>query len=138
MALVAAGQRPEAIDRLFGALSALGERGDEAAGDWAAYNERLARRASHSTVTATSDARLRWWVGITLAIVVTVALGYWTFRRIVVPLRSMETSVKAIAAGDYAQEVPFTKVTDEIGCLARSVAVLKQSGEAMVEHRWLS
>src|SRR5206468_2392645 len=119
-------------------LPALGERGHKVATAWADHNERLARQASRSTVTATGDARFRWWVGITLAIVVTVALGYWTFRRIVVPLRSMETSVEAIAAGDYAQEVPFTKATDEIGSLARSVQVLKQSAEAMAEHRWVS
>ena len=59
-------------------------------------------------------------------------------RRIVLPLRAVETSVKAIAAGNYAQEVPFTQATDEIGSLARSVEILKQSAEAMAEHRWVS
>src|SRR4029077_6708677 len=45
---------------------------------------------------------------------------------------------KAIAAGDYAQEVPFTQAADEIGSLARSVEILKRSAEAMAEHRWVS
>ena len=56
----------------------------------------------------------------------TVGLGIYTLRRIVVPIRSLEASVKAIAGGDCAQSVPFTKATDEIGGLARSVEVLKK------------
>src|SRR5262245_36764263 len=134
----ATGKRQEALDRLFELLPVLGERSHKVSGDWAEHNERLAREASRSTVTATSDARTRWWTANVLAVVVSAALGYWTFRRIVVPLRSVETSVKTIAAGDYAQEVPFTQATDETGSLARSVQVLKQSAEAMAEHRWVS
>jgi two-component system, sensor histidine kinase and response regulator len=53
-------------------------------------------------------------------------------------LALLEASVKAIAAGDYAQAVPFTESTDEVGSLARSVENLKQSAEAMAEHRWVS
>src|SRR5262249_44159070 len=83
-------------------------------------------------------ARWKWWAANVLAVAVTVALGFWTFRRIVVPLRAVETSVKAIAAGDYEQAVPFTQETDETGSLARSVEVLKRSAEAMAEHRWVS
>src|SRR5262249_518446 len=128
----------QALDRAFETLAPLGSRTHKTAGDWVEHNERLAREASRSTVTTTSDARWKWWLANALAVVVTVALGYWTFRRIVVPLQSVETSVKAIAAGDYTQEVPFTQATDETGSLARSVSVLKQSAEAMAEHRWVS
>src|SRR5262245_47500052 len=138
MTLVAAGQRQEALDRVFGTLPALGQRTHVVSGEWAAHNERLAREASRSTVTTTSDARWKWWVANALAVVVSVVLGYWTFQRIVVPLRSMETSVKAIAAGDYSQDVPFTQASDEMGSLARSVRIVKQSAEAMAEHRWVS
>ena len=53
-------------------------------------------------------------------------------------LALLEASVKAIAAGDYALAVPFTESTDEVGSLARSVGALKQSAEAMAEHRWVS
>jgi PAS domain S-box-containing protein len=138
IALAAAGQRQEALDRLFDTLPALGERSRKVSGEWVEHNERLAREASRSTVTSTSEARWKWWVANALAAVVSVALGYWTFRRIVLPLRSVETSVKAIAAGDYAHEVPFTQAADETGNLARSVQVLRQSAEAMAEHRWVS
>ena len=39
--------------------------------------------------------------------------------------------------GDYEQEVPFTRATDETGGLARSVDVLKQGAAAMDEQRWV-
>jgi two-component system sensor histidine kinase/response regulator len=135
---VAAGKRQDALDRMFELLPILGERAHQVSGDWAAHNEHLAREASRATVTATTDARFRWWLATTLAVLLTAPLGFWTVRRIVAPLVSLESSVKAIAAGDYGQEVPFTQGTDEIGSLARSVNVLKQSAEAMAEHRWVS
>src|SRR5262245_57357006 len=138
IALQAAGERQKALDLAFETLPPLGVRTHKSSGEWVEHNERLARDGSHSTVTATRDARWKWWLANVLAVVVTVSLGFWTFRRIVVPLRAVETSVKAIAAGDYAQEVPFTQASDEIGSLARSVQVLKQSAEAMAEHRWVS
>src|SRR5262249_46208600 len=78
MALVAAGQRQEALDRIFGTLRALGQRSHTVSGEWVEHNERLAREASRSTVTATSDARTKWWVANALAVVVTVALGFQT------------------------------------------------------------
>ena len=56
MALVAAGQRQEALDRVFNTLPALGERNHKVFGEWAEHSERLARDASRSTVTTTSDA----------------------------------------------------------------------------------
>jgi CHASE3 domain sensor protein len=56
MALVAAGQRQEALDRVFNTLPALGERSHKVSGEWAEHHEPLARDASHSTVTTTSDA----------------------------------------------------------------------------------
>jgi PAS domain S-box-containing protein len=138
IALQAAGERQKALDRSLETLPPLGERAQKTAGEWVEHNERLARDGSRLTVTATRDARWKWWLANALAVVVTIALGFWTFRRIVVPLRSVETSVKAIAAGDYAQDVPFNQATDEVGSLARSVEVLKRSAEAMAEHRWVS
>src|SRR6185369_6597955 len=64
-------------------------------------------------------------------------LGFLTFSRIVHPIRSLETSVKSIAGGDYTKPVPFTRATDETGGLARSVDVLKQGAAAMDEQRWV-
>ena len=138
MELMKSGQRRETLDHAFAVLPKLGERSHKVSGEWADHNERLAREANRATLTAASDARIKWWLGIALAAAFAAVLGYVTFRSIVVPLRSLRTSVKAIAAGDYAQDVPLTDAKDEIGSLARSVQVLKQSAEAMAEHRWVS
>jgi two-component system, sensor histidine kinase and response regulator len=138
MDLAAAGQRSEAINRFFGTLPALGDRSQKVAAEWTEHNDRLAREASSATVSTTHEARTKWWIGNVLAVLITGALGLWTLRRIVHPLRATEAAVKAIAAGDYAQEVPFTGATGEVGSLARSVQALKQSAEAMAEHRWVS
>ena len=64
-------------------------------------------------------------------------LGFVSFFRIVKPIQALESSVKSIAAGDYAKEVPFTTARDETGGLARSVDVLKQGAAAMDEQRWV-
>jgi PAS domain S-box-containing protein len=138
IALVADGKRAEAIERILTSMPALASRIQQVSGEWIDHNERLAHEASEQTVVAASDARWKWWLAAAAAVVITVGLGIITFRRIVVPLQALDTSVKAIAAGDYEQEVPFTKATDEIGSLARSVGVLKKSAEAMAEHRWVS
>ena len=53
------------------------------------------------------------------------------------PIRALDASVRAIAAGEYSKEVPFTGATDETGGLARSVDVLKQGAAAMDEQRWV-
>jgi hypothetical protein len=58
-------------------------------------------------------------------------VGVLTFRRIVHPIRALETTVKSIAAGDYSKSVPFTNAADETGELARSIDVLKQGAAAM-------
>src|SRR5262249_21432890 len=73
---LAAGKRQDALDRLFELLPVLGERAHKVSGEWVEHNERLARAASRSTVIATSDARMKWWVGNVLAVVATVALGF--------------------------------------------------------------
>ena len=76
MALVEAGKRQEALNRIFDTLPVLGERSHTVASEWAEHNERLAREASRSTVTATSDARTKWWTANALAVVVSLVLGY--------------------------------------------------------------
>jgi PAS domain S-box-containing protein len=136
--LVAQGKRADAMERISTYMPALAGHIQQVSSDWIDHNERLAHEASVETVTAASDARWKWWLSAAAAVVITVVLAIYTFRRIVLPLQALDTSVKAIAAGDYSQEVPFTQATDETGTFARSVQALKQSAEAMAEHRWVS
>jgi PAS domain S-box-containing protein len=138
MALVAEGKRAQAMERVSTTMAALAARTQQASSEWIDHNERLAHEASEQTVAAASDARWKWWLSAAAAVVITLGLAIYTLRRMVVPLQALETSVKAIAAGDYDQQVPFTEATDEIGTFARSVQALKQSAEAMAEQRWVS
>ena len=71
------------------------------------------------------------------ALALSGVLGLLTFRRIVHPIRALETTVKSIAAGDYSKSVPFTDAADETGELARSIDVLKQGAAAMDQQRWV-
>ena len=83
--------------------------------------------------------RYRWQLlfADTAALLLTAVLGVVTFRRIVNPIRALETSVESIAAGDYDKAVPFTEATDETGGLARSIDVLKQGAAARDQQRWV-
>jgi two-component system sensor histidine kinase/response regulator len=138
ISLVMEKKRAEAMERIFNYMPELAARTQQVSSEWIEHNERLARQASEQTVAATGGALWRWWLSTAVAVALTIGLGILTLRRIVLPLRALDSSVKAIAAGDYQQEVPFTQATDEIGTFARSVQVLKHSAEAIAEHRWVS
>jgi len=122
---------------LSGSLAALGERLSKISSEWIQHNEKLATVAGTRAVDAISKSRSKLLLVNSTAILLTGLLGFLTFRRIVKPIQALDASVRAIAAGDYAQQVPFTDATDETGGLARSVDVLKQGAAAMDEQRWV-
>ena len=137
-ALSDAGRREEASELLRGrAFQDLGERMSNASVEWIRLNEDLAHSASQTVVDSITAARWRMLAANTAAIVLTALLGFFTFLRIVKPIQALDASVSAIAAGEYGNEVPFTRATDETGGLARSVDVLKQGAAAMDEQRWV-
>ena len=119
------------------ALHDLGERLSSASVEWIRLNEDLAHSASQTVVDSITTARWRILAANVAAILLTALLGFLTFLRIVKPIQALDASVRAIAAGDYGKEVPFTRATDETGGLARSVDVLKQGAAAMDEQRWV-
>ncbi len=59
-------------------------------------------------------------------------LGWFTLIRLGRPLRGLETAMGALAAGDLSAEVPYVARGDEIGAMARTVAVFKQNSEERV------
>jgi methyl-accepting chemotaxis protein len=54
-------------------------------------------------------------------------LGLLTVRSILAPLRAMVAAMSRLAAGDVSVEIARTSVRDEIGEMARTVAVFKQN-----------
>ena len=137
MALSAEGRREEAVALLNGSMAQLGTRLSKASSEWIRHNGDLATTAGKGAVEAADEARWKMLVANSAAILLTGLLGFITFQRIVRPIQGLDTSVKAIAAGDYVKEVPFTAATDETGGLARSIDVLKQGAAAMDEQRWV-
>ncbi len=138
MALADAGRHDEAVALLNGKVIDAGERLGKVSGEWIQNNEDLAKTAGRAVVvTGIETFRWRMLLVNSFAVALTGLLGYLTFRRIVKPIRALESSVKAVAAGNYAIEVPFTDATDETGGLARSIDILKQGAAAMDEQRWV-
>ena len=138
MSLAAAGRRDEANSRVFeGSFPDYGLRATSVLKEWIQYNERLAQKSSDVTLSAISNSRLRMLIAVGLIMAISGVLGSFTFRRIVLPIHALETSVESIAGGDYRHSVPFTYATDEIGGLARSIDVLKKGAAAMEDQRWV-
>ncbi len=126
MVMAVDGSSPEAFSKLSGQMRSLADRVNRASADWIQHNERIADDAGAAMIELTTAVRTRLWIAGSLALLVTAGLGVLTFRRIVTPIQSLESSVKAVAAGNYDQAVPFVDARDETGSLARSVEVLKQ------------
>ena len=136
MSLAAAERRNEAIAR-FGIVAEIGVNLSKLSREWVRYNEDIATEAGQAAIIAIEDARRNLLIAVIVALAFSGILGFLTFRRIVHPIRALETSVKSIAGGNYTQAVPFTQATDETGELARSIDVLKHGAAAMEEQRWV-
>jgi two-component system sensor histidine kinase/response regulator len=137
MMLSAQGRQEDAVALLEGDGAVMGQRLSDASSEWIRHNEDLADAAGKAVIAEISGSRWKMMTANGTVFLLTGFLGYLTFRRIVTPIRALERSVKAIAAGDYARVVPFTDATDETGGLARSVDVLKAGAAAMDQQRWV-
>ncbi|HUO09522.1 MAG TPA: PAS domain S-box protein [Phycisphaerae bacterium] len=136
LALSAAGRPDDAVSALP-AHTAVGEQLSNVSQQWIKYNEDLAKEAGTAAIDSISRALLNMYIAVAVAIILSALLGLLTFRRIVVPIQALESSVKKIAAGEYHHDVPFIDAHDETGGLARSVNVLKQGAAAMDDQRWV-
>ena len=137
MALSDAGQKEEAITALRTHATTLGNQISNVLSDWITHNEELARSTGKSVMTTIDASAFRMRLAVIAALGFSGLLAWLTFRRIVHPIRALQTSVEVIARGDYNQSVPFITATDETGALARSVDVLKQGAAAMDQQRWV-
>ena len=137
MLLVNEGRSVEAIALLNGRVSDLGFRLSGVSNEWIALDQEAATAAGQESLAVINRFRRDMLIANSAALLVTGLLGFLTFRRIVTPIRALETSVKTIAAGDYGKAVPFVDAEDETGGLARSVDVLKQGAAAMDQQRWM-
>ena len=137
MVLVNEGRNVDAVTLLNGPVTELGFRLSEVSNEWIALDQEAATVAGQESLAVINRFRRDMLIANSTAFLLTGILGFLTFRRIVTPIRALETSVKTIAAGDYGKAVPFVEATDETGGLARSIDVLKQGAAAMDRQRWV-
>ncbi len=137
MSAVNGEDKDEAAAATFRLRTELGSRLNAISGEWIQHNEQLAKNVGGLVLASIEVSLRRILVAVGGTLVLAALLGWLTFRKIVHPIRALESSVKSIACGEYAKEVPFAKGADEIGDLARSVEVLKQGAAAMEEQRWV-
>jgi HAMP domain-containing protein len=138
VALAARGRRDEAIVRMLApTMVNQGQTSADRLQAWIRLNERLAADSTATIQSAIGNSRRNLLIALGFVVALAGLLGFVTFRRIVVPIRTLETSVEAVAAGDYVHPVPFTQESHEIGALARSVDVLKGGAAGMEEQRWI-
>src|SRR5262245_12524177 len=131
------GRGRDALVLFNGTVADLGVRLSKVSNEWIAYEQQVATAAGRESIAVIERFRWRMFFANSTAFLLTGVLGFLTFRRIVNPIQALETSVKAIAAGEYGQAVPFVEATDETGGLARSIDVLKQGAAQMDEQRWV-
>jgi methyl-accepting chemotaxis protein len=137
ISLQAAGREADARAQLDGAYAELGRQMSKVCDEWIRHNESLARESGALAIRSADSARRNTLLVGVVALLLSTALGVWIFGRIVGPIRALQGAVEAIAGGDFARAVPFTKASDETGELARSIDVLKQGASAMEQQRWV-
>ncbi len=136
-ALATQGRTAEMKTMLSTQVTTRGERLSDIIKEWTRLNESLATAAGQKAIDGIERSKRNQLISISGALLLSGILGWLTFRKIINPIRALQTSVETISKGDYANEVPFTNSNDEIGALARSVGILKDGASEMAQQRWI-
>jgi methyl-accepting chemotaxis protein len=95
------------------------------------------RAADASAALSASQARTKQfiiWVGCT-AVLIGLAFSWWIGRSITRPLSGLGNAMTRLAAGDTSARIPATQVQDELGAMARTVLVFR---DTMLERERLA
>ena len=93
--------------------------------------------AASSTMLAASQARTKSiisWVGIA-AVLIGLGCSWLIGRSIARPVNGLVAAMKRLAEGDTQSRIPFTRFRDEMGAMARSVIVFR---DTMIERERLA
>jgi len=132
-----AGRREDALRLANDALGPLALRMDETMDAWSGHNARLARDSGRRSIDAADEAMVALPIAVVLVVIATGLFGWWTYRRVIDPVRGLQQAVEGITGGNFQLTVPHVEAADETGALARAVAVLKDGAEAMNGQRWI-
>src|SRR5579863_1183968 len=95
------------------------------------------RASAASAALSASQARTRSfiiWVGCT-AVLLGLAFSWWIGRSITRPLNGLAAAMTRLAGGDTSARIPATEVKDELGAMARTVLVFR---DTMLERERLA
>ncbi len=92
-----------------------------------------AEAQAESDLAATKAAAF-WLIGLTLLVagVLGVAVSFALSRSIVAPVRALTSAMSRLADGDLTMDAPGAHRRDELGDMARALAVLKTNSEERV------
>ncbi len=135
MSMKMAGDEESANAMVSGVVTDLSHELSKVESSWISFNEALATEAGKDAIASIQRSRYNLLLAIALSMALSGVLGFVTFRRIIYPIRGLQSSVESIASGDFTRDVPFTSATDESGALARSIEVLKRGAATTEEMR---
>jgi methyl-accepting chemotaxis protein len=95
------------------------------------------RATAAAAALSASQTRTRQfiiWVGCT-AVLIGLAFSWWIGRSITRPLGELGDAMTRLAAGDTSARIPATRVQDELGAMARTVLVFR---DTMLERERLA
>ncbi len=110
----------------FTALSQVAEAKEQAARARLAQSLIVAERSQRESIVIMS-----------LGVLVALLVGWLIARSIRGPTERIRASVEKLAAGHLDERVPHTDYPNEIGDLARAVAVLQGEARTLEERRWI-
>ncbi|MFW9620566.1 MAG: response regulator [Macromonas sp.] len=105
------------------------------------FQRQLNRRMAQERAQVEARLRLAWVVSVGLsalnAVLVLGALGLFYSRRVVAPLVQMNEHVQAMKSGQSVPPLPFERVANEMGELARSLAEYSSTSAQMAHEQWV-
>ncbi|WP_312160568.1 methyl-accepting chemotaxis protein [Phenylobacterium sp.] len=79
-------------------------------------------------IKASNTATASLAIGLTLAVLIAVGLGWLLSKMIAAPVTAMTAAMRRLAQGDFTAAVPAMGRKDEVGEMAQAVAVFKEAG----------
>ncbi|WP_153111238.1 response regulator [Propionivibrio limicola] len=105
------------------------------------FREQLTLRLDDELAEADRRLNVVWLVsiGLTLAnaVLVVAVLGVFYRLRVILPLTVLNRQIKALNAGEGAETLGYLKDQSEIGELARSFAVYRETGVQIADEQWV-
>ena len=134
-ALSTAGKRAEASALHKRTFDIVNGKISQSIDGWLEFNEVSTQARTQLMNSKTDQARLELTLTSFGLILISGFIAHRLHQNVIAPIRSVQQSVEAIAAGNYAQPVSRLSFADETGQLARQVDVLRRVAEAQERDR---